>query len=140
MANSFQCDIVSVETAIFSGKVSQVVVTGSEGELGIRAGHEPLLTLLAPGPVQVTREGGQEEVFYVSGGFLEVQPDMVSILADTAARARDLDEASAQRVRDEAQRAIGDKKAQLDYSSALADIAEANARLRTLNELKRRKS
>lgn len=139
MSKSVQCDIVSAEKAIFSGKVVQVVANGIEGELGIRAGHTPLLTQLAPGPVEIRRENGEEEVLYVSGGFLEVQPEMISILADTAARARDLDEAEAKRAREKAEQEMKDKSSELNFSKALSDIAEANARLRTLNSLKQKK-
>src|SRR5690554_8234331 len=92
MANSFKCEIVSAEAAIFSGEVEQLVASGIMGDLGILPGHAPLLTELQPGPVRVIHDGGQEENFYVSGGFLEVQPDVVTILADAASRARDRSE------------------------------------------------
>src|SRR5690625_1959223 len=97
MAMTIQCDIVSAESAIFSGLVQIVVATGSQGDLGVVYGHAPLLTSLQPGPVRVRLQNGEEQVYYVSGGYLEVQPSAVTILADTAVRAPDLDEASAAR-------------------------------------------
>ncbi|WP_025733263.1 F0F1 ATP synthase subunit epsilon [Carnimonas nigrificans] len=136
MAKSFQCDIVSVEASLFSGKVSQVMATGAEGEIGILAGHEPLLTRVASGPVEVTLEDGKKETFFASGGILEVQPDSVSILADTAERGGDLDEAAAQRALEQARSAMADKQSELDYSTALGGIAEATARLRALQRVR----
>ncbi|RKR07243.1 ATP synthase F1 subcomplex epsilon subunit [Kushneria sinocarnis] len=136
---SVQCNIVSTERSIFAGEVTQLSATGTEGELGIMPGHSPLLTELAPGPVYLTRESGEEEIYYVSGGFLEVQPDVISVLADTADRARDIDEAEAQRARDEARRALDEQHSELDYSRALAELAEATARLRTLSQLRNRR-
>jgi len=134
MANTVQCDIVSVERSIFSGKATQVIVPGSEGEMGVRPGHEPLLTLLAPGPVQVTLEDGKDHIFYVSGGILEVQPDSISVLADTAERGGDLDEAAAQKALEDARNAASQKSSDFDYTTALAEIAEAQARLRALKK------
>ncbi|WP_106476812.1 F0F1 ATP synthase subunit epsilon [Phytohalomonas tamaricis] len=139
MATSVQCDIVSAEKSIFSGKVEQIVAAGSEGDLGIRPGHAPLITMLSPGPVRVYREGGTEEIFYVSGGFLEVQPDTISVLADHAARARDLDEAAAEQARDEARRTLNGNASELDHSHALAELAMATAKLRTLHQLRGRR-
>ncbi|OHV08881.1 F0F1 ATP synthase subunit epsilon [Kushneria phosphatilytica] len=136
---SVQCNIVSTERSIFAGEVTQLSATGTEGELGIMPGHSPLLTELAPGPVYLTRESGEEEIYYVSGGFLEVQPDVISVLADTADRARDIDEAEAERARDEARRALDEQHSELDYSRALAELAEATARLRTLSQLRNRR-
>ena len=95
MSSTVQCDIVSAEQSLFSGLVELVVATGSQGELGVAHGHAPLLTSLKPGPVRVIKKGGEEEVFYLSGGFLEIQPNIISILADTALRGDDLDEAAA---------------------------------------------
>ena len=95
MASTIQCDIVSAEAEIFSGEASMVVITGEEGELGIAPRHAPLLTRIKPGQVRVMLPDGGEEFYYVSGGMLEVQPHVVTVLADTAARATDLDEAAA---------------------------------------------
>lgn len=137
MANSFQCEIVSAEQSLFSGEIDQLVATGVMGELGILAGHTPLLTELQPGPLRVIREGGEEEIFYVTGGFLEVQPNIVSVLADTAARAHDIDEAAAEEARKEALRSLNEQKSDLDYGRASAELAEALAQLRTLEKLRR---
>ena len=100
MAMTIHCDIVSAEEEIFSGLVEMLVATGGEGELGVSYGHAPLLTAQFPGPVRIVTQDGDEQVFYVSGGFLEVQPGVVSILADTAIRADDVDEAAAEEVED----------------------------------------
>lgn len=96
MAMTVHCDIVSAEEQLFSGLVEMVVAHGHLGDLGILPNHAPLLSDLKPGPVRVIKQGGEEEIFYISGGFIEVQPNMVKVLADTATRAKDLDEAAAQ--------------------------------------------
>ena len=96
MAMTVHCDIVSAEGEIFSGLVEMVIAHGNLGDLGIAPGHAPLITNLKPGPITLTKQGGAQEVFYISGGFLEVQPNMVKVLADTVQRAADLDEAQAQ--------------------------------------------
>ncbi|SDI90295.1 F0F1 ATP synthase subunit epsilon [Billgrantia gudaonensis] len=138
MANSFKCEIVSAEASIYSGEVEQVVASGVMGDLGILPGHAPLLTELQPGPIRVIHDGGQEENYYVSGGFLEVQPDVVTVLADSAARAKDLDEAAAEEARQHALKAFNDKSAELDYSRAAAELAEAVAQLRTIQQLRKK--
>ena len=94
MATTMQCDIVSAEAQIYSGFVELLVATGAEGELGVCFGHTALLTRLIPGPIRVVEEGGEEHIFYASGGFIEVQGDVVTVLADTAVRADDIDEAA----------------------------------------------
>ena len=111
MAMTIHCDIVSAEAQIYSGLVELLVATGSEGELGICYGHAPLLTALVPGPVRLVEQGGEEQVFYASGGFLEVQRDVVTILADTALRAADVDEAAAEEARKSAEEALANKVA-----------------------------
>ena len=138
MANSFKCNIVSAEASVFSGEVEQVIAAGMMGDLGILPGHAPLLTELQPGPIRVIHDGGREENYYVSGGFLEVQPDVVTILADAASRARDLDEASAEEARQHALKAFNDKSAELDYARAAAELAEAVAQLRTIQQLRKK--
>ncbi|WP_444678901.1 F0F1 ATP synthase subunit epsilon [Halomonas sp. E19] len=138
MANSFKCNIVSAEEAIFSGEIEQLIASGIMGDLGILPGHAPLLTELQPGPIRVIREGGTEENFYVSGGFLEVQPDVVTVLADAASRAGDLDEAAAEEARQHALKAFNDKSAELDYTRAAAELAEAVAQLRTIQQLRKK--
>lgn len=138
MAKSFKCEIVSAEASIFSGEVEQVIAAGIMGDLGILPGHAPLLTELQPGPVRVVHDGGEEENYYVTGGFLEVQPDVVTVLADTAARATDLDEAAAEEARQAALRAMSDKSAEIDYTRASAELAEAVAQLRTIQQLRKK--
>lgn len=136
---TMHCDIVSAEREIFSGEVAMVSLRGSIGELGILPGHAPLLTGIRPGPVQLRLESGEEEVFYASGGFLEVQPGIVTILADTASRAEDIDEAAAVEAREAAERALAEQAADFDFSVAAAQLAEAAAQQRTLEELRKRR-
>lgn len=138
MGMSVHCDIVSAEDQIFSGLVEMIIATGSEGDLGIAPGHTPLLTRLKPGPVRVIRQGGEEEVFYVSGGFLEVQPNLVTVLADTAMRAEDMDEAAALEAKREAEKALANKTGEFEYSRAAVELAEAAARLRTIQHLRQK--
>ncbi len=138
MSMTMHCDIVSAEQSIFSGRVEMLIAAGSLGDLGIAPGHAPLLTALIPGPVRLIKDGGEEEVFYVSGGFLEVQRNVVTLLADTALRADDVDEAAMQEALAEAERAMQDASAELDYGTAAAQLAEAAAQLRALRQLKNR--
>ena len=138
MAMTMHCDIVSAEESIFSGRVEMVVATGSLGDLGVAPGHAPLLTGLIPGPVRLIKDGGDEEVFYVSGGYLEVQSNIVTLLTDTALRADDVDEAAALEAMQEAEKAMQDSSAELDYGTAAAQLAEAAAQLRALRQLKNR--
>jgi F-type H+-transporting ATPase subunit epsilon len=133
------CDIVSAEKEIFSGRVTMISATGTLGELGIMPGHAPLLTGIRPGPVRLTLDGGEEEVFFASGGFLEVQPGVVTILADTAARAEDLDEAAAVEAAQAAERMLQDHAGEIEFSAVAAQLAEAMAQQRTLAELKKRR-
>lgn len=138
MAMTVHCDIVSAEKAIFSGLVEQVVANGSLGDLGVQFGHAPLLTALKPGPVRVRRQGGEEEIYYVSGGYLEVQPNVVTILADVAIRADDMDEAAAEAARQQAAQVFTNNSAELDYSRAAAQLAEAVAQLRAIQQLRKK--
>lgn len=132
------CDIVSAEEALFSGLVEMVIAAGSLGELGITFGHTPLLTGLKPGPIRLIKQGGEEEVFYLSGGYLEVQPNLISILADTALRAADLDEVAALEAQKQAESDMKNQSSEVDYSRAAARLAEATAQLRTIEELRKR--
>ena len=132
------CDIVSAEKSIFSGRVEMLIAAGSFGDLGICPGHAPLLTSLIPGPVRLVTDGGDEEVFYVSGGFLEVQRNTVTLLADTAQRADDVDEAAALEAMQDAEKAIANQSAEFEYSTAAAQLAEAAAQLRALRQMKNR--
>jgi len=138
MANSLHCDIVSIKEAIYTGSVQMLIAHGRVGDIGVLPGHAPLLTQLNPGPVRVIKEGGQEEVFYVSGGVLEVQPHIVTILADTAVRADNIDEAAALKAREDALAALQNQKSEMDTGAALAALAEAAGQLRTLQQLKNR--
>lgn len=138
MAMTIHCDIVSAEEEIYSGLVELLVATGEMGELGINYGHAPLLTALKPGPVRIVTQNGEEQVYYVSGGFLEVQPGVVSILADTALRADDVDEAAAEEARKEAEQALANQSSDFDYGRASAQLAEAAAQLATLRKMRNR--
>ena len=138
MATTMHCDIASAEQQIFSGKVEMIVAAGSLGDLGIHPGHAPLLTALIPGPVRVVMEGGEEEIYYVSGGFLEVQPGTVNILADTAVRADDMDEANATQAMKEAEDAIKNQNAEMEYAEAASQLAQAAAQIRTLQQLRKK--
>ena len=138
MVMTVHCDIVSAEKAIFSGLVEQVVANGSLGDLGVQFGHAPLLTALKPGPVRVRRQGGEEEIYYVFGGYLEVQPNIVTILADVAVRADDMDEAAAETARQQAAQVFTNNSGELDYSRAAAQLAEAAAQLRTIQQLRKK--
>ncbi|MGY4532286.1 F-type H+-transporting ATPase subunit epsilon [Pseudomonas sp. TE3786] len=138
MAMTVHCDIVSAEGEIFSGLVEMVVASGLLGDLGIAMGHAPLITALKPGPIRLIKQGGDTEVFYISGGFLEVQPNMVKVLADTVQRADDLDEASAQEALKAAEKALHEKGAEFDYGSASARLAEAAAQLRTVQQIRKK--
>ena len=134
MASTVQCSIVSAEEEIFSGVVEMVVASGTIGELGIMPGHTPLLSGVKPGPVRLILEGGEEEVFFASGGYIEVQPNHITILADTALRAADIDEAAAAQAQQEAEQQLSDVQAEIDFARVNADIAEQAAMLRTLRK------
>jgi F-type H+-transporting ATPase subunit epsilon len=138
MASKIQVDIVSAEAEIHSGEAAMVVVTGEQGELGIAPRHAPLLTRIKPGQVRVIQEDGEEEFYYVSGGMLEVQPHVVTVLADTAARAHDLDEAAAVKAKEEAERALADRTADMGMAEAQAQLAEAMAQLAALERLRKK--
>jgi F-type H+-transporting ATPase subunit epsilon len=132
------CDIVSAEGEIFSGLVEMVIAHGNLGDIGIAPGHAPLITDLKPGPIRLIKQGGEAEVFYISGGFLEVQPNMVKVLADTVQRAADLDEASAQLAVKAAEKALNERGADFDYGAAAARLAEAAAQLRTIRQIRKK--
>ena len=132
------CSIVSPEGELFSGKVEMLIAYGGAGEVAITPRHAPLLTNLKPGPLRLTMEGGGEEVFYVSGGFLEVQPGSITVLTDVAERATDIDEAEAERAKELAERELENQKSDLDYSLAAAHLAEAAARLKALQKVRKK--
>ena len=139
MATTVFCNIVSAEEEIFSGQVEMLVVSGTIGELGIMPGHTPLLSGIKPGPVRLILEGGTEEVFFASGGYVEVQPAAITILADTAVRAADLDEAAALEARQKAEQELTDQRAEIDFARVSADLQDQIARLRTIQKLRDRK-
>jgi F-type H+-transporting ATPase subunit epsilon len=138
MAMTVHLDIVSAEAQLFSGLVEMIVANGAIGELGIMPGHTPLLTSLKPGIIRFVKQGGEEEVFYISGGILEVQPEVVTVLADTAVRATDLDEVAAREAQERAAKILESKVAKLEYSKALAELAEATAQLRAIQQLRKK--
>ena len=138
MAMTVQCNIVSAEREIFSGLVEMLIATGTLGEVGITYGHAPLLTGLKPGPVRVIKQGGDEEIYYVSGGFLEVQPYSITVLADTALRASDVDEAAALQAQQTAQLDLSNKSTEFDFARAAIQLAEASAQLRTLQAIRKK--
>ena len=137
MASTIRCDIVSAEAEIFHGQAEMVVATGEMGELGIAPRHAPLITRLKPGQVRVIQPGGEEQFFYVSGGILEVQPQVVTILTDTAVRAKDLDEAAVAKAIDDAKRALANRTDALEIAQAQAELAQALAQGEAINRWKR---
>jgi F-type H+-transporting ATPase subunit epsilon len=137
MTSTIRCDIVSAESEIFHGQATMVVATGEEGELGIAPRHAPLITRLKPGQVRVVAENGEEQFFYVSGGILEVQPQVVTILTDTAIRAKDLDEAAARRAKDEAERVLANRTDAVEVAQAQVELAQAIAQLQAIERLRR---
>lgn len=139
MASTVHCSIVSAEEEIFSGMVEMVVASGSIGELGILPRHSPLLTGIRPGPIRIKLEGGEEQIFFASGGFIEVQPTAITVLADTAIRATDLDEAAAVEAQERAERELADSRADIDYARVNADLAETVAILRTIRKFRDQK-
>jgi|SRR5690606_25708816 len=136
-AKTVQLDVVSAEEKLFSGSVQTVQVTGSEGELGIYPGHAPLLTKLKPGMVRMVMADGGEDIIYVAGGVLEVQPNNVTVLADTAVRGDELDEQQAVAAKQRAEQAISDSNSDLSYAEAAAELARAMAQLQTIRKLRK---
>lgn len=138
MAKTIKVDIVSAEQELFSGEAGMVFVPGVMGEMGIMPRHSPLVTKLMPGEVRLRLPDGEEHAYYISGGMLEVQPYLVTVLSDTALRAEDIDEAAALKAKEEAERALHDRDAKIDYAKAQAELAEAIAQLQTLRRLRSR--
>lgn len=138
MAMTMHVNIASAEAEIFSGTVEQVYAPAIMGEVGIYPRHTPLLTPLKPGEVRIIKEGGDEDFFYVSGGILEVQPHVVTVLADTAVRAHDLDEAKAIEAKQAAEQALKDNQSDIDYAKAQSELAEAVAQLQTIQRLRKK--
>jgi F-type H+-transporting ATPase subunit epsilon len=134
---TIKVDIVSAEAEIFHGEATLVVASGEMGELGIAPRHAPLITRLKPGQVRVIGADGEEQFFYISGGILEVQPQVVTVLADTAIRAKDLDEAKVKQALDEAERALANRTDAMEVAEAQAKMAQAAAQLAALERLRR---
>ena len=137
MTTTIRVDIVSAEAEIFHGTATLVVASGDEGELGIAPRHAPLITRLKPGQVRVIGENGEEQFFYVSGGIIEVQPQVVTVLADTAIRAKDLDEASANKAKEQAERLLANRTDAVEIAQAQAELAQALAQLAAIERLRR---
>ena len=137
MSKTIQCDIVSAQEEIFSGEAAMIFATGVVGELGISPRHAPLITQLKPGPVRVLQPDGEEAFFFVGGGILEVMPHIVTVLADTAVRADDLDEAAAARAKEEAERELADRTGEMEIAEAQAKLAEAVAQLHMIQKLRK---
>jgi F-type H+-transporting ATPase subunit epsilon len=137
MAKTFQVDIVSAEQQIFSGEATMVIAPGEAGELGIMPEHVPLLTRIKPGTVRIQQAGGEEEVIYVSGGMMEVQPDRVTVLADTSVRAHDLDEAKAMEAERLAKEALSNRTGVLEIAKAQAELAQAAAQIAAIRKLRK---
>ncbi len=137
MASTIRCDIVSAEQEIFHGEAEMIVVTGELGELGIAPRHAPLITRLKPGKVVVTQPGGEVLDFAISGGILEIQPQVVTILADTAVRAQDIDEASVLEAKAEAERILAHRGEAMEIAEAQKQLAEVTAQLQALERLRK---
>lgn len=139
MAMTLHVDIVSAEAEIFSGTVTMVFAPAEMGEVGITPRHAPLLTRLKPGEVRVQQADGTEQSFFVSGGMLEVQPHVVTVLSDTAIRAHDLDEVAAVQAKERAEHILADKHASIDYAKAQAELAQSIAQLRAIQKLRNKR-
>ncbi|CAD1795659.1 ATP synthase epsilon chain [Xanthomonas arboricola pv. juglandis] len=135
--STIRCDIVSAEKEIFHGEATLVVATGELGELGIAPKHAPLITRLKPGKVVVTTANGEHLDFAISGGILEVQPQVVTVLVDTAVRAQDIDEAAVRKVKEEAERLLANRGDTVDVADAQRRLAEATVQLQALERLRR---
>lgn len=138
MTATIHVDIVSAEHEIFSGLAEMLFAPAELGEVGIAPGHAPYISKLNPGEVRVKISEGESQPFFISGGMIEVQPRLITILADTAIRAKDIDETAALEARTKAEEALADKSGEIDYSKAQAELAQAIMQLRTLERLRKR--
>jgi len=138
MAMTMHVDVVSAEAEIFSGPATMLFAPGVMGDLGILPRHAPLLTRIKPGEVRIVTPEGEEQFYYVSGGMLEIQPEAVTVLADTALRAKDIDEAAALEAKERAEKALADRSSDIDYATTEAELAEAVAQLRAIQRLKKK--
>ncbi|ABZ78833.1 ATP synthase F1, epsilon subunit [Shewanella halifaxensis HAW-EB4] len=136
-AMTVQLDMVSAESNIFSGRVAQLQVSGTEGELGIMPGHAALLTSIKPGMARIVKQDGSEEVFYLSGGILEVQPSSISVLADVVLRAEEIDEQAAVEAKRRAEAHMANAGADFNYAAAAIELAQAIAQLRVVETIKK---
>jgi F-type H+-transporting ATPase subunit epsilon len=136
---TMQVEIVSAEEDIFSGEAELVIAPAEMGDVGVMPQHTPLITRLRPGEVRLQTQGEEERFYFVSGGILEVLPHVVTVLADTAIRAKDLDEAQAREAKQRAEEALADKQSDMDYATAQARLVEAAAQLRMLEDIRRRR-
>ena len=139
MAMTMHLDIVSAEKEIFSGLAEVVIAPAIMGEVGVHARHTPMLTPLKPGEVKVTKQGGEVELIYVSGGMMEVQPSVVTILSDTAVRAHDLDEAAAMEAKQAAEEAIANREGDMDIAEAQSKLLEAVAQLQMIERFRKKR-
>ena len=137
MTHTIKCDIVSAHEEIFSGEATMLIASGIAGELGITPRHAPLITQLKAGPVRVQMEDGEEEFFFVSGGILEVQPHMITVLTDTATRGADIDEVAAKAAKAEAERQLADRTGEMEIAEAQAQLMQAAAQLAALEQLRK---
>ncbi len=140
MAHTIHVDVVSAEEAIYSGEAEFVVLPGEEGELGIYPKHTSLITRIKPGTVRIKpADGAEEQLIFVAGGILEVQPNVVTVLADTAIRGHDLDEAKALEAHKLAQENLANRSGKMEYAEALAELAQAAAQIAAIRKLRQRK-
>ena len=139
MAMTIKIDIVSAENEIFSGSANMVYVPAVMGEIGIAPRHTPLLTTLKAGEVRVNNDGEEEQSFFVSGGLLEVQPHVITVLADTAIRAADIDEAAALEAKARAEKMMDENKSEFEFAQAKAELAQSIARLKALKNIKKKR-
>jgi F-type H+-transporting ATPase subunit epsilon len=137
MAMTIHVDIVSAQESIYSGLAELVSAPAIMGEVGITPRHAPLLTFLKPGEVRIKTSADHEEFFFISGGVLEVQPHLITVLADTALRAKDLDEAAAIQAKERAEKLLADKKSDIDYAKAQAELIEAMAQIQAIQKLRK---
>ncbi len=140
MAHTIHVDVVSAEESIYAGEAEFVVLPGEEGELGIYPKHTPLITRIKPGTVRIKPvDGGEEQLIFVAGGILEVQPNVITVLADTAIRGHDLDEAKALEAHKQAQENLANRTGKMEYAEALAELAQAAAQIAAIRRLRQRK-
>lgn len=135
---TLQCNVVSAKGSIYSGEINMLIAAGVEGEVGIMPGHVPFITLLKPGALHIKLKDNFEELVYISGGVLEVQPNIITVLADSAVRASDLDEAKILQARKDAEQLLANQKADMDTTAAMAALAESIAQIQTLQKFRNR--